>query len=58
MTSRIGRWLLPRPLVSSREEHVPHGLTGQDIAGSLARFLASVEVALRTLRKQIRIEWR
>jgi hypothetical protein len=42
MTRRLGRWLLPRSLVPSREEHVPHKLTGEDVAGSLARFLASV----------------
>jgi hypothetical protein len=42
MTRRLGRWLLPRSLVPSREEHVPHKLTREDVAGSLARFLASV----------------
>ncbi len=41
MTRRLGRWLLPRSLVSSREEHVAHKLTREDVAGSLARFLAS-----------------
>jgi hypothetical protein len=42
MTRRLGRWLFPRSLVSSREEPVPHKLTREDVAGSLARFLASV----------------
>jgi hypothetical protein len=35
-------------LVLSREEHVPHKLTRQDIARSFARFIASVIVVVIT----------
>ncbi len=46
MTRRLGRWFLPRSLVSSREEQVPHKLTGEDVPGILARFLASVTLVV------------
>jgi hypothetical protein len=46
MTRRRARLPLLRFRVLSRQEHVPHKLTRQDIAGSFARFLASVIVVV------------
>lgn len=48
MTGRQARLPLPRFLVLSRPENVPHKLTRQDIAGSFARFIASVVVVVST----------